>query len=172
MSDNANISSAQLKAIQSLWGLYARHSLDAGDADPRVCALELGFVDYRPHHRQFQRTARRRSSGVDRQAKGGARPADKNLAPAARSRSGARCGPRWAPRRSRRGSHSCFAWGFRSYRWSAGFDRYVRRGFYGLAQVSTFAGAWRDYPHARRRKSRRLGPEKYGAPAAPRRVKT
>src|SRR5260370_35409009 len=34
------ISRAQLKALQSLWGLYARHSLDAaGDADPRAARL-------------------------------------------------------------------------------------------------------------------------------------
>jgi hypothetical protein len=35
-----HISAAQLRALQSLWSAYARHSLDAGDgADPRVRRL-------------------------------------------------------------------------------------------------------------------------------------
>ena len=34
-----HISAAQLKALQSLWGLYARHSLDVGDGDPRSARL-------------------------------------------------------------------------------------------------------------------------------------
>jgi hypothetical protein len=33
------ISRAQLKAPQSLWGIYARHRLDAGEGDPRGARL-------------------------------------------------------------------------------------------------------------------------------------
>lgn len=33
------ISAAQLRALQSLWSAYARHSLDAGDGDPRAARL-------------------------------------------------------------------------------------------------------------------------------------
>jgi hypothetical protein len=37
---NANqISAAQLRALQSLWSAYARHSLDAADRDPRAARL-------------------------------------------------------------------------------------------------------------------------------------
>lgn len=36
---NEHISAAQLKALQSLWGAYARHSPDAGDGDPRAARL-------------------------------------------------------------------------------------------------------------------------------------
>lgn len=39
MSDKRQITTAQLKALQSLWGLYARHSIDARDGDPRAARL-------------------------------------------------------------------------------------------------------------------------------------
>lgn len=39
MSDKAHITLAQLKALQSLWGLYARYSLEASDGDPRAARL-------------------------------------------------------------------------------------------------------------------------------------
>ena len=38
VSDNI-ISRAQLRALQSLWSAYARHSLDVGDGDPRAARL-------------------------------------------------------------------------------------------------------------------------------------
>jgi hypothetical protein len=37
-----NISRAQVRVLQSLWSAYARHSLDAGDGDPRAARLAWG----------------------------------------------------------------------------------------------------------------------------------
>ena len=34
-----NVTHGQLRALQALWSAYARHSLDAGDSDPRAARL-------------------------------------------------------------------------------------------------------------------------------------